>query len=1064
MKTISKLIVALLLISAFVSAQDTLYVVKSDSSLVKFGIADIKRITFSKPQEFGKFTDSEGNQYHWVTIGNQTWMLENLRSTKFRTGESITNITDNKVWENQLYLDRTPAWCYYNNDQSNDAKYGKLYNWFAVSDQRNIAPFGWHIATTDEWLVLLDYLNANGYNYDGSISTIGNKLAKSMASTTDWLTSTVEGTPGNDMTKNNISQFNGLPAGNRSINGAFYGMGSGANWWTSTDATQTANRPAAYNHGFDNNSSFVQMGARFGTYNTHTFGFAVRCIRNTVISSVPVLTTELYSLTDNVAKILSKITNYGNEPVLRYNNTTFWQSGICWSETPNPTVANHVIRTTDYNNMLQNLVVENGKKYYVRAFATNTIGTGYSNEIIIENTTAVIPPTVKTDSINKLTISGGTVYGKIVNNGGADITAKGFCWSTQANPTVDLTTKTVVSGTTDIFSSMLAELLPNTTYYVRAYATNSAGPGYGEDLIFKTNKEVNITRVDIPAGTFTMGSPESELSRNTNETQHTVTLSAFSMSKYEITNAEYADFLNNKGIGQNGKYAAGAFPTEPLIYESNQLFGFSTIYDWGLNYINNKWVPVAGFENNPVVYVTWFGATEYAAYIGGSLPTEAQWEYACRAGSTTPFNTGSCLTNLQANYSWGWPYGTCTNTETSYPGKTQPIGSYSPNAWGLYDMHGNVYEWCIDLFDNYSTGAQTDPIGTTGFRRVIRGGSWESDASQSRSSSRNSSWPEGTANRVGFRVVFASSTKVPPKLTTSIISSVTATTAIASGNITSDGGAPITDRGVCWSTSANPTIANNKISQGTGIGTFSGTITGLTPATLYYYKAYATNSVGTSYGEVYSCKPSFYTKHVNAGSVTDIDNNTYSTVTIGTQTWMVENLKTTRYRNGDAIENVTDSVAWCAKSTGAWCNYRNDANNGANYGKLYNWYAAVDTRNIAPVGWHVASDTEWETLINNLGGDLVAGEKLKEGGLDHWLMECNSTNESGFTALPGGWRLKTFNGAFNYIGNTGIYWTNKDAGTGGSEAFSFGFDYGASSTMKSSFNKKDGMSIRCIKD
>ena len=252
----------------------------------------------------------------------------------------------------------------------------------------------------------------------------------------------------------------------------------------------------------------------------------------------------------------------------------------------------------------------------------------------------------------------------------------------------------------------------------------------------------------IPAGMFIMGSPETEVNHEDNETQHAVTLSAFRMSKYEITNTQYAAFLNVKSIGSNGLYAAGAYPTEALIYAS------SGSYDWGLHYTSGQWVPVAGYENNPVINVTWYGATEFAAYAGGSLPTEAQWEYACRAGTTTPFNTGNFLTNLQANYYWASPYNGGTNTATTYPGKTQAVGTYAANAWGLYDMHGNVWEWCSDWYGTYPTTAQTNPTGAaTGSPRVIRGGGWTNDAQNCRSAFRNRFDPYYYYRSIGFRVV-----------------------------------------------------------------------------------------------------------------------------------------------------------------------------------------------------------------------------------------------------------------------------------------------------------------------
>ena len=254
----------------------------------------------------------------------------------------------------------------------------------------------------------------------------------------------------------------------------------------------------------------------------------------------------------------------------------------------------------------------------------------------------------------------------------------------------------------------------------------------------------------ITGGMFIMGSPTSEVSRQTNETQFAVTLSSFRMSKYEITNTQYAAFLNAKSIGSNGIWAAAPlYKTQALIYTS------SGSYDWGLHYSGSQWIPVTGYETSPVINVTWYGSAEFATYVGGTLPTEAQWEYACRAGTTTPFNTGSCLTNSDANYYWSSPYNTCVNTVTTPLSKTQPVGSYAPNAYGLYDMHGNVWEWCADWYGTYPTSAQTNPTGAaTGSYRVRRGGCWNNLAQHCRSAFRTYNDPDGSGSSIGFRVVF----------------------------------------------------------------------------------------------------------------------------------------------------------------------------------------------------------------------------------------------------------------------------------------------------------------------
>jgi len=196
-------------------------------------------------------------------------------------------------------------------------------------------------------------------------------------------------------------------------------------------------------------------------------------------------------------------------------------------------------------------------------------------------------------------------------------------------------------------------------------------------------------------------------------------------------------------------------------------------------------------------------------------------------------------------------------------------------------------------------------------------------------------------------------------------------------------------------------------------------------------------------------------------TVTDIDGNVYHTVTIGTQVWMVENLKTTKYRNGDPIPNVTLDASWTALTSGAYCLYNNDAANKITYGALYNWFAVSDSRNIAPVGWHVPTDAEWTTLTDYLGGTSVAGGKLKESGTSHWITpNTGATNSNSFTALPGGFR--GFNGAFNYVDYYGFWWPT----TNNSTTYAW-FRYMSSNSVelfKLSDNKYYGFSVRCLKD
>lgn len=355
-------------------------------------------------------------------------------------------------------------------------------------------------------------------------------------------------------------------------------------------------------------------------------------------------------------------------------------------------------------------------------------------------------PILTTADVTEITPGSAKCGGNITSDGGPTVTERGVCWSTGLTPTI-ADSKTSDGTGAGTFTSTISGLTAGTTYYVRSYATNANGTGYGAALSFQAFN-LAIVMVSIPAGTFTMGSPITEVNHNSDETQHEVTLTTFRMSKFEISNTQFAAFLNAKTIGSEGLYAAGTYPTEALIYAS------SGNYDWGLHYALGQWAPVVGYENHPVINVTWYGAAEFATFMGGQLPTEAEWEYACRAGTNTPFNTGICLNNLQANYKWAYPYNTCTNTNMTYPGKTQSVGSYSPNAFGLHDMHGNVWEWCNDWYGTYPTSPQTDPTGAaTGLDRVIRGGGWDSLVGGCRAAYRFNINPDNHFISMGFRLV-----------------------------------------------------------------------------------------------------------------------------------------------------------------------------------------------------------------------------------------------------------------------------------------------------------------------
>jgi uncharacterized protein (TIGR02145 family) len=264
-------------------------------------------------------------------------------------------------------------------------------------------------------------------------------------------------------------------------------------------------------------------------------------------------------------------------------------------------------------------------------------------------------------------------------------------------------------------------------------------------------------------------------------------------------------------------------------------------------------------------------------------------------------------------------------------------------------------------------------------------------------------------------------------ITTTLPSSITETTAISGGKITDDSGGTITERGVCWGTSANPTISGEHTTDGSGTGSFTSNMKCLSFATTYYVRAYATNSAGTAYGDQLSfltpgVNPIIFNPNLTYGSVSDIDGNCYKTIQIGDQIWIAENLKTTRLNDNTMMLNDTD---WSTFTTQTYCWYNNDIANKNPYGALYNWYA-VATGKLCPSGWHVPDNGEWADLEEFLGGNVVAGGKLKETGTTHWTIpNTGATNETGFTALPGGFRDgKVGNSLFYRIGDFGNFWSS----------------------------------------
>jgi formylglycine-generating enzyme required for sulfatase activity len=342
--------------------------------------------------------------------------------------------------------------------------------------------------------------------------------------------------------------------------------------------------------------------------------------------------------------------------------------------------------------------------------------------------------------------------------------------------TIDATTKTIGSTA----SSFTVQVTSNTNWSGSSnqpWCTLSSGSGSGNgsinvyytentssisrsltvtfSLLGASSQTLTITQkgrvysgtmITLQGGSFQMGQPDPNLGCSgcavKEQPVHSVTLSSYNIGKYEVTNQEFADFLNAYG---QPTIKSGNYVGQTMILEDN--IG-------GLIKNGSTWIPAVGKGNYPVIKVTWYGADEFCKYYGGRLPSEAEWEFAARGGIYSKNYTYSG-SNTFSNVAWYWDNSNNADCNLDSGKGTHTIGLKTANELVIYDMSGNVWEWCSDWYDSYSSGSQTNPIGPSqGLSRVIRGGSWgNADGNYCRVAYRNSRAPAEGVNPIGFRFV-----------------------------------------------------------------------------------------------------------------------------------------------------------------------------------------------------------------------------------------------------------------------------------------------------------------------
>ena len=746
--------------------------------------------------------------------------------------------------------------------------------------------------------------------------------------------------------------------------------------------------------------------------------------------------------------------------------------------------------------------------YYTNAPVTRnnyTKNTGCSVRCLRDETsggggTAATLPTVTTGSVSDVTATSVTCGGNVTSDGGASVTARGVCWSTSQNPTVSDNHTTDGSGTGS-FTSNITGLAANTTYYVRAYATNSAGTAYGDEVNFATESisvpEPVVDEKSCP-GTPTVTDHEGnvyatvQIGNQCWMRDNLRTTTSPSTGTYLIPAAGTGETFTGK---QARWYNNDSTTYAPMNY--------GLLYNWNaaVDTFNTSYGETSvSTDYNSAVSVTFTGHRRGICPAGWHLPSDAEWtqltnyvssqsEYTCDS------NSNYIAKALASTEGWNTSTNNCvvgndpsTNNATGF--SVVPAGYCSGSSFG--DAGLGAYFWSSTQ-DGSNYAYDSSPYYDDA--HVVRNDGVKYDGRSVRCL-RDSGGGDGSSATL-------------PTVTTNTISNITPTTATCGGNIIADGGASVTACGVCWSTSQNPTVNGSHTADGSGMGSFSSSISGLTANTTYYVRAYATNSVGTAYGEevTFTTLSAGGTAVIDSKScpgtptVTDHEGNVYATVQIGNQCWMRDNLRTTTSPSTGTylIPAAGTDYTYTGKQA-FW--YDNDSATYApmNYGLLYNWNAAMDTfntaygetsvnnlspvsvngdrRGICPVGWHLPSQEEWtqlETYVYSQSeyscsylGDVakaLASETGWYNSTDYYYCSVgndpSSNNATGFSAVPAGGGT---NSSFNDAGTDAWFWSSSQRDPYLTVAIARRLSYNSKSLLKQYTAKYNGYSVRCLRD
>ena len=911
---------------------------------------DVSMITtneksFNPNLNYGSLTDQEGNIYKTIVVGNQTWMAENLKTSKYNDNSIIPNVSGYGEW----LTDTLGKWCYYNNDVKFNEIYGKLYNAYTIHTGK-LCPSGWRIPSETDWSILIDYL--------GGANLAGDKM-KSIG-TNFWLNPNTGAT--------NESGFSALPGGIRYWeNARFYYDGVYANWWSSSiDKARNA-----LHYGLTNNKSTIENAYT----DKKTIGISVRCIKD-------------------------------NTPPLPIQGSI--QGIDCGTATNNGTLT----ANTSANGVSSVIAYTGGN-------GGTHLGQTISSTGVTGLTATLAAGTFKNgDSTVTYEISGtpsasGTASFE-VNIGGKTCTL----------------TKTVNAATIEIGNFYQGGKI--------AYILKYGDPGYDPNKI----KGLIVTTSD--QGTASWGCYGTELQGADNNE-----IGAGLQNTLDIINGcktanIAAKICNDLVVDQYDDWFLPSANELSILYTNRTTIGgFQNVFYWSstegtqtmagyakcLNFADGR---IYGNRDKGTGY--YVRAVRYFNVLN-STPIQGSIQ-SIDCGTAT--NNGTLTENTPASG---------VSSVIAYTGgnggshQGQTISSTGVTGLTATLVAGKFAKG--DSTVSYEISGTPSASGTASFTVNIGG--------KTCTLLRSIILPVGTINSIDC----ASATKNGTLNRSLVANNVNILISYTGGNGGSHNGQIVTSTGV---TGLTATLEAGIFANGNGSLNYIISGTPKTAGTANFAVNIGDKTCTLS-STVNGATFDILNPNMTYDNLTDQDGNAYKTIVIGSQTWMAENLRTSKYANGDPIPNVTNDTEWENLNSGAWANLSNNSQYENPYGKLYNWYTVVDVRNICPTGWHVPTMDDWITLENYLGGNNVAGKKLKSTNY-RWRESYNepNSNESGFSGLPSSRRHD--NGSFASDGTSGIWWSTLSNNLGN---WAISLDYEASNTYKTNQGKNMGFSVRCLK-